>query len=182
MTTYTATIQESGSVNKEKVYDNLNQFLKAIQSSRHGWVFLDSVQATTDKRIRVEDTEITIYTNHVYPIESTEYGYDHTINHTGISLDYGDFDNFKNFLTAHKPDKLHWETWINNSSDWMRDRNISHETITIQAVKNDKRIPHSEFRANQLYDKRDGPHHYFKMLKTHNFESYKTRLDKVTET
>lgn len=163
---------------KQIVHKTLKSFLKAVRDSNHAWVYIDSIQATIDKRVKVEGVEISIYFNHVYPIESTQYSYMDQLTYTAIDLDYGDFSNLKNFLNANKPDKLYWVIYSDNSSDWMKERNISHETVHIEACKirkdgSTERIPFNRFEANRLYDKTQGPHHYFKMMRTTPTKPYK---------
>jgi len=162
-------------VDKQVVYESLGSFLKAVKGANHGWVFPDSVQASTDKRVTVEGIDITVYINHVYPIESS-----HDKAVTGIDINYGDFNNFKNFLKAHKPDKLYWRTYPDNSSDWLKKRRLGLETVVIESVKRKgdrfERDPFNYFQADKVFDLNEYRNDMFKMIRSGQFKNYKDRL------
>ena len=118
-------------VDKTVVHQSLKDWLKTFRKEpkylSHVWIYPDRLETTISKDIAIKDIgDVTVYTRYIVPfINEFETRGDKKI--TAICLSSGDAVNFLNFLQASNPERIVYDCWPNNSSEWATKRNLSYE-------------------------------------------------------
>ena len=150
------------SVDKTVMHQSLKDWIKTFRKEpkylSHVWVYPDRLETTISKDVMIKDIgDVTVYTRYIVPfVNEFETRGDKKI--TAICLSSGDAVNFLNFLQASNPERVVYDCWPNNSSEWATKRNLSYETVVAKSRVASKKhenfyeYNNYQFEANQIRD------------------------------